>query len=292
MGYTPYYSAAVWTGYEYNEKITYTGNPAITMWKLVMEKLHENLENKSFPEPEGDQLETVEVCADSGLLPTAACMADVRGTPRVRKVSVVKGTAPTEECTLHTFVNYCTEGKCLSGSSCPYYSVAQVGVLNCVREEYIRLDKGMTEGVKITAEDDPYVLINMQKAVGLIPEVLEDGTQVYPTTFGCPVHNGMPGVTGPVIYGTPDLDPSDPNYVPPYYVDEMGSIVYITEGMEIPGYNTAPEVPDVVGPENPDVTMPETPGVTEPVVPQETPAVPPVMEGEDWWNQLWQDSGM
>ena len=285
VGYTPYYSAAVWTGYEYNEKITYSGNPAITMWKLVMEKIHEELENKPFPEPEGDQMETVEVCADSGLLPTDACRADVRGTARVRKVQMVKGTAPTEECTMHTFVNYCVDGKCLPGSNCPYSSVTQVGVLNIVREQYVRLDEGAAEGVKITAEDDPYVLINMQKAVGLIPEVLEDGTEVYPAQMGCPVHSGWPTTSGGVtIYGTPDLDPSDPNYVPPYYVDELGNIVYIEEGMELPGYD--PYGPSWEIPVMPETTVPEIPET--PTVDPTDPAAPSGGE-DDWWNQLWQE---
>ena len=48
-GYTPYYSAAVWTGYRLNAKISYSGgNPAITMWKKVMEEIHKDLEYKDF----------------------------------------------------------------------------------------------------------------------------------------------------------------------------------------------------------------------------------------------------
>ena len=40
VGYTPYYCAAVWTGYpKTNEKISASGNPAITMWKPVMQKI-------------------------------------------------------------------------------------------------------------------------------------------------------------------------------------------------------------------------------------------------------------
>ena len=35
VGFTPYYVAAVWTGYDENERISYNGNPAITMWKKV-----------------------------------------------------------------------------------------------------------------------------------------------------------------------------------------------------------------------------------------------------------------
>ena len=33
VGYTPYYVAAVWTGYPSNARISYSGNPAVTMWK-------------------------------------------------------------------------------------------------------------------------------------------------------------------------------------------------------------------------------------------------------------------
>lgn len=53
-------------------------------------------------------------------------------------------------------VDYCTEGKCLAGEYCPEESVTQVGVLDYVREDY---------GESIKADDDAYLLVNMQKAV-------------------------------------------------------------------------------------------------------------------------------
>ena len=59
VGYTPYYCAAVWTGYKSNEKISYSGNPAITMWKKVMQKIHEELPNKDFDKP-STGLETIQ----------------------------------------------------------------------------------------------------------------------------------------------------------------------------------------------------------------------------------------
>ena len=71
VGYTPYYSAAVWVGYaKGGEKITASGNLAARVWKMVMEQVHEGLENKSFPDkPAG--IVTVQVCADCGLKPSA-----------------------------------------------------------------------------------------------------------------------------------------------------------------------------------------------------------------------------
>ena len=222
VGYTPYYVAAVWTGYENPEKISYSGNPAITMWKKVMEQIHEGLENKDFGKVEGGT-ETVKVCADSGLLCSDACHADLRGD-RAITMTVAKGTAPTETCTMHVFRDYCSEGACLATATCPADSVTQVGVLDYVREDY---------GPEITAEDDAYLVSNMEKAIGLQPTIAEDGTEVYPDIIGCPVHVG--GMVDPDL---PIVDPNDPNYIPPH-PDEGGDVTPVD-----PWEPTEPEIPE------------------------------------------------
>ena len=217
VGYTPYYCAAVWTGYEYNAKISYNkGNPSITMWKLVMEKIHENLEYKDFPKVDSSLLETVEVCKDSGMLASDACAVDLRGS-RVAKVEVVKGSAPTEKCTMHTVVEYCQEGQCLATEHCP--DRVQVAVLNCEREDY---------GPDITAEDNLYTLAGLEKAIGLRPTYDAQGNEVYPEVIGCPVHQESPPdwpgdiVDWPEEWGDPGdwgniiTDPNDPNYDPTF----------------------------------------------------------------------------
>ncbi len=117
VGYTPYYCAAVWCGYDNNERISYSGNPAASMWHKVMQKIADEQENKSFSKPTSG-LTTVTVCADSGLLATDACAADLRGS-RVRTVEVAAGTAPVESCNLHKLYSYCTEGKVLATEFCP-----------------------------------------------------------------------------------------------------------------------------------------------------------------------------
>ena len=98
VGYTPYYTAAVWTGYEYNAKMS-GPNRAIAMWKLVMEQVHKDLSAKKFAEPDG--LTTVTVCKDSGLLATSFCEMDPRGS-RAFTDRVFREDAPTEFCTCHT----------------------------------------------------------------------------------------------------------------------------------------------------------------------------------------------
>ncbi|CAN4048005.1 Endolytic murein transglycosylase, partial [Dysosmobacter welbionis] len=105
-GYTPYYCAAVWVGYKNNERISYSVNPAASLWRQVMEKVHADLPDKSFNRPSSG-LTTVSVCADSGMLATDACRADSRGD-RTVSYEVAVGTEPTTKCTLHKMVDICT----------------------------------------------------------------------------------------------------------------------------------------------------------------------------------------
>ena len=51
VGFTPYYVAACWTGYDYPATMKFRTNPAVVIWKNVMEPLHDGLENRSFPAP-------------------------------------------------------------------------------------------------------------------------------------------------------------------------------------------------------------------------------------------------
>ena len=215
VGYTPYYCAAVWTGYpKTNEKISASGNPAITMWKPVMQKIHEHLENKSFAKP-ASGLEQVTVCADSGLRCTDACLSDIRGS-RAVQVTVAAGTAPTESCNLHTFVDYCTEGKCVATDSCPSSAVKQVGVLDFERTEYFKADGTRYASIATDSAKNPdkmFHLIEMKRAIGLEPTPTASGGETYPEVIGCPAHAGMTPVDPDHPGGGVD-DPNDPNYSP------------------------------------------------------------------------------
>ena len=50
-GVTPYYVAAVWTGFDTPATINVSGNPAAQLWKKVMQPLHAGLEYKAFTYP-------------------------------------------------------------------------------------------------------------------------------------------------------------------------------------------------------------------------------------------------
>lgn len=103
VGYTPYYSCAVWAGYEHNQRIVASGNPCSAIFRKVMSAIHEELPDKDFFSCAG--LTSVAVCADSGMLASENCALDVRGS-RVYTALVAADNAPTSVCTMHTAPTY------------------------------------------------------------------------------------------------------------------------------------------------------------------------------------------
>ena len=101
VGYTNYYTAAVWTGYERSARMGNSAvKAAVNLWEKVMVPLHEGLPDKSFPDPKGRR--DITYCLDSGLLAGEYCAMDPRGN-RAAKGSVFPGDYPEGlVCTAHT----------------------------------------------------------------------------------------------------------------------------------------------------------------------------------------------
>ena len=94
VGYTPYYTCAVWSGYDNNEKLPdYARNFHKALWKKVMTRIHEGLPSKEFEKPAS--VEKLSVCEETGLLPRAGC-------PLITEYFDV-GTMPTEYCDQHFY---------------------------------------------------------------------------------------------------------------------------------------------------------------------------------------------
>ena len=70
-GFTPYYSAATWYGYDNSETVYYNGNPAGQIWDAVMTDIHKDLPSATFVRPEGIVEKTV--CKTTGCLASKNC---------------------------------------------------------------------------------------------------------------------------------------------------------------------------------------------------------------------------
>ena len=71
-GFTPYYTAVTWFGFDQNETIKYNNqNPAGIIWANVMRNVHSGFSRATFREPSWITTETI--CADTGMLAKTGC---------------------------------------------------------------------------------------------------------------------------------------------------------------------------------------------------------------------------
>ncbi|MCC8150277.1 MAG: PBP1A family penicillin-binding protein [Lachnospiraceae bacterium] len=115
VGYTPYYTCAVWGGYDDNSELESTTFTK-TLWRSVMSRLHEGLEDTGFSRPDG--IVTCTICNESGLLASGSCTS-------THTEYFASGTAPTSVCNSHVTVRICTESGKLAGEYCPEESVEE-----------------------------------------------------------------------------------------------------------------------------------------------------------------------
>ena len=110
-GFTPYYTAICWYGYESNAEVVYSsGNPAGKIWAEVMKKIHEGLEGSRFTRPEG--IKEVAICKATGLRATEKCK-------EVYTELFTESTIP-EECDNNAAIRICTETNLLATETCPF----------------------------------------------------------------------------------------------------------------------------------------------------------------------------
>ena len=115
-GFTPYYTAATWFGYDSNEEVRWGGtNPAGLLWAGTMKEAHKGLESKSFTKADG--VETVVICKSSGKLATELCKTDPRGDQSYTEY-FIKGTKPKDECDCHVKVKICNQTGLLATDYC------------------------------------------------------------------------------------------------------------------------------------------------------------------------------
>lgn len=116
-GFTPYYTASIWLGYDDNSKALPTSIDHTKMWKVIMEQIHEGLETKEFTKPE-EGIEEVEVCAQSGKLPVEGlCDQDPRGSQLVTDYFATDAV-PTETCDIHVKVTICNDTGMVARTGC------------------------------------------------------------------------------------------------------------------------------------------------------------------------------
>jgi len=174
-GFTPYYTAITWFGYDDPEEIKWSGyNPAALIWKGVMVPVHEDLANKTFAETRPSGVVTATVCKSSGLRATEACKNDPRGSQAYTEY-FVKGTVPTKECTTHVEVEICLDSNPADPAN---LKLATEFCTNKEKKVFITRENWETDRSWEKAKDAEYMLT---------------------ITETCPIHVEAPDTTMPII---------------------------------------------------------------------------------------------
>ncbi len=120
VGFTPYYTAGVWAGYDLNQKLSKNVEGTSfhkDIWRKIMTRVHEGMQDPGFTVP--DSIESAAICRKSGKLAMAGlCSHDPRGSA-VYTEYFAKGTVPTEVCDTHVAATVCAESGQLPTEFCP-----------------------------------------------------------------------------------------------------------------------------------------------------------------------------
>ena len=202
-GYTPYYTASVWSGFDNNfTQINQSYQQDI--WRTIMERVHAEkaLPYKEFTVP--DSVATAKICTKSGKLAINGLCDLAEGGSTVRTEYFAKGTVPLEKCDVHIKASICSASGKLAGPECPASDVSEKILLIKTEPELLDWDGNVIE---YTTSDTPNLLPTGEEAM-------------------CAVHNEVavtPDPLNPDITDTPE-DPNATSDLP-----EPFSVVYPPE---------------------------------------------------------------
>ncbi len=144
-GYTPYYTATTWAGFDNNVKLTGDEkNLAKKLWRAVMSEIHADLPSESFSVPSG--IVTATVCSRSGKLPIAG-LCD--GTLRTEYFA--ENTIPAETCDVHYAGQICQYSMLPAREFCPF---KVEGVVELTPVEDVSLQSGSSTGTTQVVNED------------------------------------------------------------------------------------------------------------------------------------------
>jgi penicillin-binding protein 1A len=209
-GFTPYYTAVVWTGYDQPEpiKVVGGGNPAASIWKKVMTLVHEDLPYKDFPIPANTYLPSVPGIVQIDY--TVICMDDTGVI-----LDENKGVAAAGKTLIFTAPEF--EGYVPSGVATATLTIGENPNKNIVVFRYIRLEPSPSPtpdepppvetapGETTPSDTPPDWLPTITPTPG--PSVTED-----PSTSEPPYYTPSPGGAEP---SGPDGGSSAPESSPP-----------------------------------------------------------------------------
>jgi penicillin-binding protein 1A len=116
VGYTPYYTAGIWGGYDMN-KVQSNTTFHKDIWRTIMEKVSSKQKIKYFTKP--SSIVSASICTKCGKLAINGLCNKAEGGSCIKTEYFEVGTVPTEKCDCHIKCQICKVSKKLAGDNCP-----------------------------------------------------------------------------------------------------------------------------------------------------------------------------
>ena len=197
-GFTGYYTAAVWTGFESPESIQCysVNNPAAYLFKQVMGPLHQGKSDILLYSE--SKLKPVNMCLSSGKIATSACTNDIRlDSPlnpsdfiATSQAVVYAEDMPTEYCDKHVLVDYCSGGG-VATQWCKNFAAVDSSV-KLRQEGLVKLTQSEIDQIKRAS---PYRLISDYLRNDYVYLINADGSDGVFKGFSNNLSNNAPYVT-------------------------------------------------------------------------------------------------
>ena len=186
-GFTPYYAAGTWFGFDENEEVRGFGtNPAGQIWSAVMKDINKDLPGATFTKPSGIVEQTV--CRTTGCLATTGCTDTY--------TEIFSSNNLPEKCPGHGAQTICEETGKLANEYCPTTKVTNYGATLPKEQLKLWTTIGGTTGSGVRVEETCDVHKKPEekpkepeKVVTPIPAPAPNTTPAQNTT---PAHNTTP----------------------------------------------------------------------------------------------------
>ena len=162
-GFTPYYTAACWFGYDNDQeplkvgKTTYSvdgRNPAGQLWSSIMKDIHKGLANKNFNKPSTGLVQKT-ICKDTGGVATSSCTNTYTETFTTDNVP--------ENCQGHGTQKICTESGKVANEYCPADKVKTVSYGGVIPKEQLKLWNTINKSKSSSKKIDEVCTVHTKK---------------------------------------------------------------------------------------------------------------------------------
>ncbi len=178
-GFTGYYTAAVWCGYDSPEVISgVSGNPSAQLFKKVMSPLHSNKSDVSLYN--SDKMVSVSVCLDCGKRATDACNNDIRvglvdKFSRTASARVYSEDIPGQSCSCHVELDYCLTGKGVANEFCHKFAEVDPSV-KIEKKALVKMTQSVIDEINKAARYNLGAAYRMDSYVYLVAKDGSDAT--------------------------------------------------------------------------------------------------------------------